>query len=61
MNHSFESNIEVTILEQGFKSDAHRKHVENIYTCKLGTLAPGGLNEKLEHYAKEMYDIHQKL
>ena len=61
MNHSFESDIEVTILEQGFKSDAHRKHVENIYTCKLGTLAPEGLNEKLEHYAKEMYDIHQKL
>ena len=61
MNHSFESDIEVTILEQGFKSDAHRKHVENIYICKLGTLAPEGLNEKLEHYAKEMYDIHQKL
>ena len=60
-NHDFEKDIEVTILQQGFKSEAERKFVEDKYICKLGTAIPNGLNKDLESYAREMYDLHQDL
>ena len=60
-NHDFEKDIEVTILQQGFKSEAERKFVEDKYICKLGTAIPNGLNKELESYAREMYDLHQDL
>ena len=47
--------------QQGFKSEAERKFVEDKYICKLGTAIPNGLNKDLESYAREMYDLHQDL
>ena len=59
--HDFDKDIEVTILQQGFKSDAERKFFEDKFICQLGTLYPNGLNKDLESYAREMYDLHQDL
>ena len=61
MKHDFDRDIEVTVLQQGFKSDAERKFFEDKYICQLGTLTPNGLNKDLESYAREMYELHQDL
>jgi hypothetical protein len=61
MKHDFDRDIEVTVLQQGFKSDAERKFSEDKYICQLGTLTPNGLNKDLENYAREMYELHQDL
>ena len=57
----FERDIEVTILQQGFKSEAERNFVEEKCICNLGTAIPNGLIKNLESYAREMYDLHQDL
>ena len=59
MGHNFDRDIEVTILKQGFKSTEERKFLEDKFICQLGTLSPEGLNK--DHYAREMYDLHQHL
>ena len=61
MGHDFDKDIEFLILKQGFKSKEERKFYEDKIICKLGTLIPEGLNKDLDHYGREMYDIHQHL
>ena len=61
MGHDFDKDIEVMILKQGFKSTEERKFFEDKFICQLGTLSPEGLNKDLDHYAREMYDLHQHL
>ena len=58
-HHDFESDIEVTILKQNFRSTAERKYYEDKFICLLGTIAPNGLNLEMGNYAKEMYDKYQ--
>ena len=36
-NHNFETDIEVCILKQGFKSSEERRYWEDKYMCALGT------------------------
>ena len=61
--HDFETDIEVAILKQGFKSDQERKYWEDKFICNLGTYDSAaeqtGLNKKLGNYAREMYWMHQ--
>ena len=66
--HNFETDIEVCILKQGFKSPDERKYYEDKFICLLGTRDEAkpvsektGLNKKLGNYAKEMYHLHQEL
>ena len=65
-HHDFETDIEVTILKQGFKSPEERKYWEDKFICILGSKDEStilsektGLNKKLGNYAKEMYQLHQ--
>ena len=68
-NHNFETDVEVCILKQGFKSAAERKYWEDKYMCILGTYdhqSPSipdktGLNKKVGNYVKSMYKMHQDL
>ena len=64
--HNFETDIEVFILKQGFKSPDERKYYEDKFICSLETRDQAtsisektGLNKKLGNYAKELYKMHQ--
>ena len=62
-DHDFEKDLEICILQQGFKSLEERRQTEDKFACRLGTLAPTGINESraLGDYVKEMYDLHQSM
>ena len=63
-NHNFETDIEVTILKQGFKSLEERRYWEDKFICLLETYAPSGntgLNKKVGNYAKCMYKMYKNL
>ena len=67
-NHNFETDIEVCILKQGFKSADERKYWEDKYMCALGTYDQSqsipektGLNKKVGNYVNSMYKMHQDL
>ena len=63
--HNFETDIEVCILKQGFKSLEERRYWEDKYICLLGTYVQShnitGLNKKVGDYVKCMYQMHQNL
>ena len=62
--HNFETDIEVCILKQGFKSMDERRYWEDKYICMLGTYDKDqktGLNKKVGNYVKSMYKMHQDL
>jgi len=61
--HNFETDIEITILKEGFASPDERKRWEDKFICRLGTISPNGLNsvKKVGRYAKEMYTMHQDM
>ena len=62
--HNFETDIEVCILKQGFKSMDERRYWEDKYICMLGTYDKDqktGLNKKVGNYVKSMYSMHKDL
>ena len=66
--HNFETDIEVFILKQGFKSMDERRYWEDKFMCMLGTYDQSkkleektGLNKKVGNYVKCMYKMHQDL
>ena len=61
-DHDFEKDMEVLILQSGLnKSKEEREFHEDRWICRLQTLKPSGINEKLNGYAKEMYQCFTKL
>ena len=56
-DHCIDQDMEVLILQSGLtKSERQREHAEDRWICRLQTMAPaGGINLKMEHFAKEMY------
>ena len=55
------NDLEVLILQTGLsKSRAQREQFEDRWICKLQTKTPTGINEKLNHYAKEMYNCFKE-
>ena len=62
--HNFETDIEVCILKQGFKSMDERRYWEDKFICMLATYDKDqktGLNKKVGSYVKSMYKMHQDL
>ena len=62
--HNFETDIEVTILKQGFKSLEERRYWEDKYMCMLETYdlsGKTGLNRKVGNYAKSMHKMYKNL
>ena len=62
--HNFETDIEVSILKQGFKSLEERRYWEDKFMCMLETYdktgkESTGLNKKVGNYAKSMYKMYQ--
>ena len=60
-DHSFEDDLEITILDQGFRNENERKRREDEIICLLGTKHPDGLNCDLGPYAREMYETYQRM
>jgi hypothetical protein len=62
--HNFETDIEVVILKQGFKSQEERRYWEDKFMCQLETIdhtGRTGLNKKVGNYAKSMYKMYQNM
>ena len=55
-DHSL-TDLEVTILEGGFKSFESRKRAEDKWMCRLQTISPAGLNKDCCGYVKEVYKL----
>ena len=60
-NHSFETDIEVSILQRDVTSVQQREFVEDKFICRLGTKQPNGLNIALHQYGDDMYQSYQAL
>ena len=62
--HNFETDVEVVILKQGFKSLEERRYWEDKYMCLLETIdqtGKTGLNKKVGNYAKTMYKMYKSM
>ena len=55
-DHSFDKDLEVLILQSGLtKSESQREHAEDRWICRLQTMKPTGINQKIQQYARDMY------
>ena len=62
--HNFETDIEVTILKQGFKSVDERRFWEDKYMCLLETYdvkGKAGLNKKAGDCTKCMHKMYKTM
>ena len=62
--HNFETDIEVSILKQGFKSLEERRYWEDKFMCLLETIdysEKTGLNKKIGNYAKCMHKMYKNM
>ena len=57
--HDIDNDMEVWILQTGLKTEAERLYHEDRWICLLQTMPETGLNEKINHYAKAMYDCYR--
>ena len=53
--HDPVKDLELFIIDHGIKDLRARERLEDYYICKLQTMAPHGMNTKINSYAKEMY------
>ena len=55
-DHSIDKDMKVLILQSGLgKSERQREREEDRWICRLQSMAPTGINTKIENFAKEMY------
>jgi len=53
-DHSFDKDLEVLILQSGLtKSESQREHAEDRWICRLQTMKPTGINQKIQQYARD--------
>ena len=53
--HDPVKDLEVFIIDHGITDLQARERLEDFYICKLQTMAPHGMNTKINSCAKEMY------
>jgi hypothetical protein len=53
--HDPVKDLEIYIIDHGITDLKARERLEDYYICKLQTMAPHGMNTKINAYAKEMY------
>ena len=59
-NHDL-NDLEVQILQTGLsKSRAQREQHEDRWICRLQSKSPTGVNEKINHFGKHMYETFKK-
>ena len=54
------NDLEVCILQSGASSPEERELQEEKWICRLQTLHPTGINQKIQHYAKDMYASYKQ-
>ena len=61
VGHNFDNDIEVFVLQSGIMTEPEREFHEDKWICRLQTLSPhGGINSKINQYAKDMYGIYKR-
>ena len=62
-DHDLEKDLEIFILDHGHHHLGQRERLEDRYICQLQTLQTngGGMNKKVHAYAKEMYELWNRV